>query len=196
MPEHLPSEKGDAALAFQALLYATGELDGPKAAQFETRLGEDQAARQALCHAVQLAHSPAALDALRPDPAYRDRVRQRVLNPQSGWRRLLRKRAYPGHPVAWAGLGAAAAVLIMVGISQGLHFGPAPAARVTEQPPGRIEDKAGPAQKPLALRPRPPKPSPVQQAAASSALEARVWAELQTHMQWRKRLLTTLSAKH
>src|SRR5262245_49426408 len=87
-------------LAALALLYACGEMDEPAAAAFERRLGEDQAAREALCQAVELNRDLAGLAALAPDPAYRGRVRRRLLSPSD---------AHRGHPALWAATGAAAA---------------------------------------------------------------------------------------
>jgi hypothetical protein len=99
------------ALALQALLYAGGELSGDEAAAFERRLADDQAARDALVQAVQLA-LPLADAPPRPDPAYRAVVKQRL---HGGWGRwLIGRRSYRGHPLLWTGLGAAAAVLAML----------------------------------------------------------------------------------
>ncbi|MBI1916768.1 MAG: hypothetical protein HYS12_18840 [Planctomycetes bacterium] len=110
----MPDDKRTAAdLALQAFLYASAELDDPEREVFERLLGQDQAAREALAQAVQLTLS-AAGPAPRPDPAYRRCVRDRLtggLTPRrSWWRRLLGRRTYRGHPLLWAGLGAAAAV--------------------------------------------------------------------------------------
>jgi hypothetical protein len=114
---------GDSNLAWQALLYASGELDAGPAAAFEERLGNDQAAREALSLAAQLAVGPGARPALRPDPDYRDAVRRRLRERERGWRGLWGRRVYRGHPLLWGLVGAAAAVLIMVGLSRsGLLF--------------------------------------------------------------------------
>ena len=107
MAEHKSSDE----LALQAYLYASGELSEPERAAFEERLAVEQSAREALANAVQLS---AALqgESPRPDPSYRDRVRQR-LQP-AWWKRLLARRSYRGHPLFWSALGAAAAVLIFL----------------------------------------------------------------------------------
>jgi hypothetical protein len=181
MPDHY-SDETEVSLAFRALLYASGEMDPAEAAAFEARLGEDQAAREALCQAVQVAH--AGLQPLRPDPAYRERVRQRVQQRPGLWRWLTGRRFYRGHPLAWSGLGAAAAVLLMLG-----GRGDSPSARPD---PARPEVAAKPARK---ARAEPRKPGPSLPPAPTSA-EARAWAELQSSMAYRKRWLSHLSIKH
>jgi hypothetical protein len=51
--------------------------------------------------------------AAQPDPAYRDRVKDRLK--KAG---RTPGRSYRGHPLAWTGLGAAAAVLVMLGLGR------------------------------------------------------------------------------
>jgi hypothetical protein len=119
---------GGELLAFQALLYASGELDERDALLFESRLAEEQGAREALSQAVQLCqvlrgHGPAL-----PDPVWRDRVRQRLQPRRRFWQWLTDRRFYRGHPLAWSGLGAAAAVLLMLAIARQPAPAPAPAA--------------------------------------------------------------------
>ncbi len=186
MPEHGPGGDGyDMALAFQALLYACDELDGAEAARFEARLGEDQTAREALCQAVQLAHAQTGAAPLRPDPAYRERVRQAVRAPGGVWRWLTGRRYSRGHPAAWSAIGAAAAVLLMVVLGfGGSSEAPAPLAGVPA--PRKTEPPPKPA---VTNRPRPRPP-------ATSTAEARAWAELQGNMRWRKRLWATAGVKH
>lgn len=102
-------------LAYQAMLYASGELDGAQETAFEQLLAEDQAAREALWQAVQNTLLLEGQAAAGPDPAYRARVRQRLRQR----RRLIRSApggAF-GHPAFWVAIGAAVAVLIMVLIS-------------------------------------------------------------------------------
>jgi hypothetical protein len=82
-PGGAPSPRALAAVAFR---YARGEADGPEAAAFERRLAADQSAREALCRAVTLARSLAGLGPPRPDPAYRERVRQRLRPPHRAGR--------------------------------------------------------------------------------------------------------------
>jgi len=187
---HQPRRASDGtALAYQALLYASGEMDGPELAAFEARLGEEQAAREALLQAVQLSLGQAGPASLRPDPAYRERVRARV-QPAGGIRGwLARLRWYTGHPLAWGGLGALAAVLIMLGVAQGLLWrAPDPAA----EPAPRKQERAASAERPVPPAPV-PKPdvslSSQEPAASASTAEARAWAQLQAAMPWRKRFL-------
>jgi anti-sigma-K factor RskA len=149
------------ALALQALLYAGGELDATETAAFERRLGEDQAAREALVQAVQMRLALRGQGPLLPDPAYRRRVRSRLLPRRPPWSGLLDRRSYRGHPALWCGLGAAAAVLLLA------------LAAV----PGRLAESwqasAPPAGEPRAV------PGMADAAPRDSAVEvANLWADL------------------
>lgn len=62
------------ALRQQAMLYAAGEMDPNAAEAFESRLGTDCHAQQALVQAVQLAGLVVGRE-YRPDPSYRSAVR-------------------------------------------------------------------------------------------------------------------------
>ncbi|HEY1861910.1 MAG TPA: hypothetical protein VGG61_16230 [Gemmataceae bacterium] len=115
------SRNGDARdenLAWLALLYASGELDAAQAAAFEKRLGNDQEAREALTVAVQLAQMPVAGEVARPNPSYRQRVRQQLRSAPSLWGRFCGRRANRSHPLLWGLAGAAAAVLVAVAMGQ------------------------------------------------------------------------------
>lgn len=104
----------DEELICLALLYASGELDEADAAAFERRLAEDQAARDALCQAVELNVSADGEGPPLPDPSYRQRVRQR-LNQRRRHLRKLNAQANPFiNPALWTALGASAAVILMV----------------------------------------------------------------------------------
>lgn len=151
-------------LALQALLYASGELEGAQGKAFEQRLGEDQSAREALCQAVQMTLALQGRVPARPNPAFRERVRQRLRARQPWWQTLVGKRAYRGHPAVWSGLGAAAAVLLMISLGQvpHLHPGSHPVATptVVQPPPGE-------------------EPAPAESGVAVATLEeANTWAEL------------------
>src|SRR5260370_8583521 len=93
------SQNGETNVGWQALLYASGELDGERAVAFEDRLGNDQAAREALSLAAQLAVVPGMAPALRPNPDYRDMVRVRFKQVESGWGRVLARCTHRGHPL-------------------------------------------------------------------------------------------------
>lgn len=163
--DQIAGETAGDALALQALLYASGELDEAQLPDFEQRLGEDQGARDALCQAVQMTLALKGQLPARPNPAYRERVRQRLQTRQPWWQAVADKRAYRGHPALWSGLGAAAAVLLMIGLGQLTHVGSSPQVVVQ---PGAI---------PVA----PPKePSPAENTAVAAATpeEAHTWAEL------------------
>jgi anti-sigma-K factor RskA len=98
----------DAVVAFR---YANGELDKVAAAAFESRLADDQAARDALCAAVCLRQSMTSDTELTPDPAYREGVRVRL---QASRRRVAGRIGFRGTPTTWALGGAAAAALLLV----------------------------------------------------------------------------------
>jgi anti-sigma-K factor RskA len=119
MPDaSMNGEARDENLSWLALLYSSGELDEAEAAVFEKRLGNDQGAREALTVAVQLAQMPAAGEIARPNPSYRERVRQRLGSSPSWWGWFCGRRAYRGHPLLWGLAGAAAAVLLTVAMGQ------------------------------------------------------------------------------
>lgn len=109
--------RGD-ALFVQAWLYASGDLPQPEAATFEHRLGGDQAAREALCEAVQFSAMLNGQRPALPQRTYREHVRQR-LRPRRGFGQgLLQRRSYRGHPALWSALGAAAAMLLMLSVGR------------------------------------------------------------------------------
>jgi hypothetical protein len=143
---------------FQALRYAAGELAGPDSAAFERRLAGEQAAREALCRAVELAHGLTGEPPLAPRPEYRQRARRRLQPRPRRWTGLFRRRSYPGHPLLWAGLGGVAVALLVWACASPLA--PAPPATVVEiQPPAA------------------PVPSEAPPAEGLSDV-ARVWADL------------------
>ncbi len=147
-------------LALQALLYASDELPDEQLAAFEERLGSDQAARDALCQAVQLTLTLEGQAPRGPDPAYRERVRLRLRGRRPFWQVLTGKRSYRGHPAVWSGLGAAAAVLLMLTL-------------------GRSEPSAAPVPIPVAVPTLAPGEEPPEAVAAGTTLEeAKTWAEL------------------
>jgi anti-sigma factor RsiW len=151
--------RSPAPLALQALLYAAGELPAAEADAFEQRLADDQAAREALVQAVAIVQPLSGGVPGQPRPAYREVVRRRLQPRANLWRRLLGQRAYPGHPLLWAGLGAAAAALVLVLV---LPPPPSPIVAVGDPP------SPPPVEEPLA----PPEEDP----AAFDV--ARVWATI------------------
>lgn len=98
-----PAEPTGSALEFVAFRYACEDLSPDDAASFEERLAWDQGARDALCRGIQTAGSLSGSVPQGPDRSYRNRVRKRLLQ----GRQVV-------HPVVWAFLGAAAAVLAML----------------------------------------------------------------------------------
>lgn len=113
------SRPPDAELAVTALRYAAGAMPPAEAEQFETRLADDQSARDALAEAVRLSAAASGAPVPTPDPMVRRAVAER-LHPT--WlSRLFPRRPYRGHPAVWAGLGgggaAAVAVTLALGVS-------------------------------------------------------------------------------
>jgi len=163
----MPDDKRTAAdLALQAFLYANAELDDPEREVFEGRLGQDQATREALAQAVQLTLA-AAGSAPRPDPSYRQNVRDR-LHP-SWWRKLLGRRTYRGHPLLWAGLGAVAALFLALTAGPLLDLFPASQERVV-------------------VVQVPPKGTPAEERLAPVGETAQLWADLNNHDHLRRAL--------
>jgi hypothetical protein len=121
-----------------ALRYAARDLNPNETASFETRLATDQVARDALSEAVRL--SAAALGQSPPAPhsSFRAAIRERLLGWRPSW---LARRAYRGHPLAWAGLGAAtvaACVVLALSLAQSEQKNETPATTIaTSVQPGK-----------------------------------------------------------
>jgi anti-sigma-K factor RskA len=147
--ELIPPGSAEDELVLQAMLYASGELDAEQAAAFEVLLTEDQAARDALCKAVELTQSLPGQESA-PDPAYRSRVRHR-LRQRRRHRQGLQNQdgSFTQHPAFWSVFGAAIAVLLMVLISFIVaHISTTPPTAPSSQPqPGgqrsSIDEQAG-----------------------------------------------------
>lgn len=162
MLEEIPTPMpGSNDLILKAMLYASGELDPEEMAAFELRLGEDQAARDALCQAVELTQSLAPETPPGPDPSYRNQVRQRLR--QRRRQRLSMSHSpttFFGHPAFWSIVGAAVAILLIVLISQMMAS--------LETPPPRS---------PSVTQPQ-TSPGTQSSSALSPADLANVWADL------------------
>jgi hypothetical protein len=194
--DHFPEVSRELALTFQALLYAGGELEGVEKTAFETRLGEDQAAREALCQAIQLTHAQAGGEAPQPDPTYRERVHHQ-LRPRGGlWPWLTGKHLYRGHPLLWSALGAAAGFLLLFAVEHwAVPWGSAGAVRAAGQKDARPGSRSSKASAPSRAKKSAPPRRSTQAAAVADSAEANAWAELQTTLPWRKRVLST-GTKH
>ena len=154
MPHREPT--GD--LAYRALRYAAGELDGAEADAFEVSLANDEAAREALGESVRLSTAVAggALPAPPSDTffAIRDRLLPTPLS------RLFPIRSYRGHPALWVGLGIFAAGSVALA----WELTPAPVATsivigpLAVEPPATSAE-AVPSTTPVAgMEPAPPEP--------------------------------------
>ncbi len=123
-----PLEQAPESLELRAFLYAAGGLDPSEVRSFEACLASEQDAREALARAVAAAGPPDGGPPPGPDPAYRARVRRRLLGSAGLWHALPRLRTYRRHAAAGAGL--AAALLLMIGLEMlsGPEAGPAPVA--------------------------------------------------------------------
>jgi hypothetical protein len=98
-----------------ALRYAARDLNPSETVAFEARLADDQLARDALSEAVRLSAAALGQDPPTPHHSFRAAFRERLLGWCPGW---LTRRAYRGHPLAWAGLGAATvASCLILGLS-------------------------------------------------------------------------------
>jgi hypothetical protein len=98
-----------------ALRYAASDLTPGEADAFETRLADDQDARDALSEAVRLSAAALGQAPPAPHPTFRAAMRERLVGWCPPW---LARRAYRGHPLAWCGLGAVVvAVCTFVGLS-------------------------------------------------------------------------------
>jgi hypothetical protein len=124
----------DDPLSVAALRYAARDLPPAETAAFEVRLASDQTARDALAEAVRLSAAALGRPAPTPMPGIRGLIADRVTPAASALAGLFRRRAYRGHPMTWAGLGAvAAAAAVTVGVR--LADPPAPSDFAVVCPP-------------------------------------------------------------
>jgi anti-sigma-K factor RskA len=157
----------DPALQTTALRYAAGDLPPAEAAAFEARLATDQDARDALSEAVRLSAAALGQAPPAPDPTFRAAIRERLSGWPPGW---LARRAYRGHPLAWAGLGAAAAAACtVVGLSLADRMAdPQPDAA----PPVVTAPRAATTPEPVAVAPTPREAEPVASAGVDADADA------------------------
>jgi len=101
---HLEINHEPDCVQFQSLLYIAGELEGAELTQFEKRLGEDQEARDALCHAMGLTVALSGHKTFRPDPAYRAVVRKQLFPAKGFWQSWVQPNWT--HPAVWTATGA------------------------------------------------------------------------------------------
>jgi len=155
LDENLSGELPTSELSVQALLYASGEMEPSEAAAFERRLGEDQLAREALCQAVEIAQLASGQAPAAPDPAYRDRVRQKLRQRRRQLRNLAGQPSAFGPAALWVALITVAAVLLMLVFSHMAalqHHGPATAPATSPVKQGSPEPSQGPDVGPPAMQ--------------------------------------------
>jgi hypothetical protein len=204
----------DPTLQGTALRYAAGDLAPVEAEAFEARLAEDQDARDALAEAVRLSAAAIGQKPPAPHPSFRAAIRARLTRPGRAGAR--------GHPLAWVGLGAAAAAACTL---LGLTFAQRGSLDVTQ----RATPHSAPARPEAERAPNPhapdrraataPAPMPREadvpvaaevQAPATCGDESRsvaeIWADLSTpehvekardeELRWRQHVRNLSPAQH
>ena len=189
----------DPTLQGTALRYAADDLTPDERAAFEARLAVDQDARDALAEAVRLSAAAIGQDAPAPHPSFRAAIRAR-----------LNLRASRGHPLAWAGLGAAAvAACALLAVSLADRDAPPDApARVEAAPAPRPAEPPAVAVAPLPREADAPVAAEVPPAGACGEERsvAEIWADLSNHdhvekarddeMRWRQRVRDIANPQH
>src|SRR5438105_15564753 len=157
-----PQPQDPLALQALALRYAAADLPPADAAAFEARLATDQAAREALAEAVRLSAAALGRAPPTPDRTFRDMIRERL---SGRWLpRWLSRRAYRGHPLAWAALGAAVVGVTAVAT---VHLAARPADRQAGvRPPDPSDLAKAPAPVPQPAADVAPAPRPADSAPA------------------------------
>lgn len=184
-----------------ALRYAARDLPPAEAAAFEARLAADQDAREALAEAVRLSAAALGQEPPAPHQSFRSLIRERLRPWYPGW---LSRRAYRGHPLVWAGVGAAAVAL--VGLQLAAPDAPPSTVAQAHTPPP-VAPVLAPAPAGVAVAPAPPRDTvPAEDSPAPGACDstdmnlkaAEIWADLSTpdhvgkahddETRWRQRL--------
>lgn len=160
------------ALEATALRYAARTLAQDENAAFEARLAGDQSAREALAEAVRLSAAALGQEPPAPDRSFRTLIRERVQSITPGW---LMRRAYRGHPAAWAcagGIAVAAAALLALQLADA----PAPMNTASTTPAA----VPAPNPPPPAKTDETPVADPVAEPNDDMRKAAEIWAELST----------------
>ncbi|HJZ57536.1 MAG TPA: hypothetical protein VKE74_21380 [Gemmataceae bacterium] len=188
LPISPPRPEDSLALQAQALRYAAGDLLPAEAEAFEARLATDQAARDAIAEAVRLSAAALGQAPPAPDRSFREMIRERLfVRWLPGW---LARRAYRGHPLAWAGLGAALVAVVAVAAVQLAGAPPSdPPASARTAAPSATRPAPGPVPGPQSgvvtvPAPRPGDPTHAavggEGADDTMARAAELWAEMST----------------
>jgi len=167
----------DPTLQAAALRYAAGDLTATEAATFEARLATDQDARDALAEAVRLSARALGQEPPAAHRSFLAAARERLCGWCPAW---LARRAYHGHPLVWAGLGAAT-------IAACTLFGLVLADRTPAGEPAATAVAGSPAAVVVAPVPRPAEhnaaepDSPLAACAGEPCRSvAEIWADLST----------------
>lgn len=181
---HKASDHPEPTLQTTALRYAASDLSPGEASAFESRLADDQEARDALSEAVRLSAAALGQAAPEPDHTFRSAMRERLTGWCPDW---LARRAYRGHPLAWAGLGA---VVVTMCTFVGLSFAKrAPEAAQVASPlpaptfPGLVQTQAVEEPAPMPQEVEPPtavNATPAVCGDAATQSVAEMWAQLST----------------
>lgn len=198
---HKAPDHPEPTLQATALRYAAGDLSPGEVEAFEARLADDQSARDALSEAVRLSAAALGQSPPTPDSTFRASIRERLLGWYPGW---LSRRAYRGHPLAWAGLGSVAvAASALVGLAfaervpHPASTPPTPVATTPAPQPtaGAGESPTSHEPEPVAIGAHDPGPCTTDDPQPSVA---ELWAQLSTpdhaekthdeELRWRQRL--------
>ena len=173
-----PTRPDSLVLEATALRYAARDLSPAQCEAFETRLAGDQSARDALAEAVRLSAAALGRGLPLPDRGLRSLIRERIQGVASSW---LARRVYRGHPLAWAGIGAA---IVAAATVLGLELARTDSAsNSAELPP--VLAAIAPLSVPDSNRGSRPEEARASEAVAGEGLDdartaAEIWADLST----------------
>ncbi len=188
MPDGL--QHPEPTLQATALRYVASDLAPTEAAAFEARLAEDQEARDAVSEAVRLSAAVLRQPPPTPHRSFRAAIRERLVGWCPGW---LARRAYRGHPLAWAGLGAvvvAACTVVGLSLADREALSGSPDAGISAHAAVTVAPAPHPSEaEPLAVAPAPREVESFVAHASSAAVcggdcdgrsVAEIWADLST----------------
>ena len=161
-----------------ALRYAARDLSPAQCEAFEARLAGDQSARDALAEAVRLSAAALGRGSPAPDRSLRSLIRERIQGVAPTW---LARRVYRGHPLTWAGIGAAiVAAATVLGLELARPDSPSNSAE-----PAQVSAAIAPLTVPESNRASRPEEGRAFEAVAEEPHDdvrtaAEIWADLST----------------